>query len=436
MSILSGKKFNKSLILALVLFFLLFGKTFADVLDDLDKKIDDSQKQLEDLANQKDAYLSAIKVTKENANSLTNEISLLDNQILSLEVDIKSYETDINKTSLEIKKLGIEIEDREKQILMQRETLKRILLTIDDYDNKSTLEIMLENDSVSGFFDEVFYTATVQEKIQTIVENIRADKEKMEKSKIEETAKQNKLQSLKLILVDKKTTLSTEKDAQKQLLEKTKGEEKRYQRLLSDIMAQREQILGDIDDLRSQKAAELEKIRQQQLHPKNSATALSWYWAQTDPRWAETSIGLSNSQMKNYGCAVAALAMVFKYYSIDIDPGVLARQPIFYYDLIKWPAEWRFLDLVVNTAHKGVDWKRVDKEIKEGHPVIVFIRANKKNAGHYVVIFAKDEKDYIVNDPMPWDGVSGANMYLSSTREYLGKIYDTTTTVDQMVIYH
>ncbi len=436
MSRFNGKKLKKTFIIALILFFLLFGKTFADVLDDLDKKIDDSQKQLEDLANQKDAYLSAIKVTKENANSLANEISLLDNQILSLEVDIKSYETDINKTSLEIKKLGLEIEDREKQILMQRETLKSILLTIDDYDNKSTLEIMLENDSVSGFFDEVFYTTAVQEKIQTLVDNIHADKEKMEKSKIEETAKQNKLQSLKLILVDKKTTLSAEKNAQKQLLEKTKGEEKRYQRLLSDIMAQREQILGDIEDLRSQKAEELEKIRQRQLHPKSSTAALSWYWAQTDPRWGETVIGLSNSKMKNYGCAVAALAMLFKYHSIDIDPGILARQPIFYYDLIKWPAEWRFLDLIVNTSHKGVDWKRVDKEISEGHPVIVFIRANKKNAGHYVVIFAKDEKDYIVNDPMPWDGISGANMYLSSTREYLGKIYDTTTTVDQMVVYH
>ncbi len=436
MSIVIGKKLKKLFIITSLLFFLLVGKTFADVVEEIDKKIDDSQKQLEELAEQKEAYMAAIKATQENVNSLANESTLLNNQILALENDIKSFEIDINKTGLEIKKLGLEIEDKEQQILRQRKTLKSILVTIDRNDNKSTLEIMLENNNISEFLDQVFYTETVQEKIQDLTDKIRADKKFLEQSKIEQTAKKNKLESLKLTLVDKKINLAAENEVKKELLEKTKGEEKRYKKLLGDIVAQREQILGDIEELRQQKSEELEKIRLRQLRPKDSSSALSWYWAQTDPRWGETNIGLSNSQMKNFGCAVASLAMVFKYYGIEVDPGILARQPIFYYDLIKWPAKWRFLDLAVNTAHKGVDWKRVDKELKEGNPIIVFIRADKKNAGHYVVIFSKDEKDYIVNDPMPWDGVSGANMYLSSTREYLGKIYDTTTTVDQMVIYH
>jgi ABC-type bacteriocin/lantibiotic exporter with double-glycine peptidase domain len=134
--------------------------------------------------------------------------------------------------------------------------------------------------------------------------------------------------------------------------------------------------------------------------------------------------------MKNYGCAVAALAMVFKYHNEDITPGKLAKQPLFSFDLIKWPATWRSISLVANEARQKVNWTKVDENIKNGYPVIVFVRAVGKSGGHYVVVFAKDSRGYIVNDPM-W----GSNIYLNSTRENIGTLYETTTSVEQMILY-
>ena len=74
----------------------------------------------------------------------------------------------------------------------------------------------------------------------------------------------------------------------------------------------------------------------------------------------------------------------------------------------------------------------MDKEIKAGNPVIIFIRANGRGAGHYVVVHNKDSKGrYIVHDPY-W----GANLFLDSTRENISTLYGSSTSIDQMIIYH
>jgi hypothetical protein len=245
-------------------------------------------------------------------------------------------------------------------------------------------------------------------------------------------AKKNELGELKENLEKQKATLENEKKSKEILLEQTKGQERTYQNLLARIKEQKNSILGDIDRLMKEKQKELARIKALQTKPKTGLASDGWYFAQTNPLWASDTIGFSNSLMRNYGCAIACVAMVFKYHSIDIDPGYLARQPIFYYDLIVWPKQWRFLDLVVNTYHQGVDWKRIDKEIASGHPVIVFVSADGRNGGHYVVIHSKDATGrYVVHDPI-W----GPNIYLDSTEQNIGILYGTTTTIDQAIIYH
>ena len=82
------------------------------------------------------------------------------------------------------------------------------------------------------------------------------------------------------------------------------------------------------------------------------------------------------------------------------------------------------------------NWNEIDRQLAGGHPVIVFIRALGKGAGHYVVIHSKDATDYIVHDPVMWNGQSGANIYLSTTRKYIESIYKTNTVVDQMIVYN
>ena len=90
------------------------------------------------------------------------------------------------------------------------------------------------------------------------------------------------------------------------------------------------------------------------------------------------------------------------------------------------------VDLVSSTGHGNVSWSKIDSEIKNDHPVIVYIKKSNGRGGHYVVITGKDSKDYIVHDPY-----FGSNLYLGTSRALVGKLgIDSKTVVDQMIIYH
>jgi hypothetical protein len=189
----------------------------------------------------------------------------------------------------------------------------------------------------------------------------------------------------------------------------------------------------------SEKQAEIAKIAAESNRPATAASTI-WYYSQNDSRWKSDSIGVSNSTINDYGCALTSVAMVFRYHGIDITPKVLARQPIFVRDLISWPTQWRFLNLDYNSFHKSggleqSDWDRIDQEIAAGNPVIVFINALGRSGGHYVVIHSKDARGYVVHDPVMWNGESGANIYLATTRKYIEAVYRTNTIIDQVIIY-
>jgi len=226
--------------------------------------------------------------------------------------------------------------------------------------------------------------------------------------------------------------LDGEQTTKEQLLADTNGEEQKYQQLLQRVEQQKQGLLGDIDELSQQKSSDLAAVEATLKKPKSGLASTSWYFNQRDSRWGDQGIGYSNTLMKSYGCAVTAVAMVFNYHGENINPGTLAKQPIFSHDLIVWPKSWKGINLASSNAHGNIDWNVIDTEIKNKNPVIVFVRSTKRGAGHYVVIHDKDKNgDYVVHDPY-W----GANIFLSSTRAYVGALYGSGTTVDQMIIYH
>ena len=202
--------------------------------------------------------------------------------------------------------------------------------------------------------------------------------------------------------------------------------------MLTRVEEQRQTILGDIGDLSLQKEGELSDARAHQKRPKSGLASTSWYFSQRDSRWGSDNIGLSRTKMENYGCAVTSVAMVLRYHGVSIDPGFLAKQKIFSHDLIVWPSSWQGIERIGSTAHGNIDWDVIDDELKRDNVVIVFIRANGRGAGHYVVVHHKDKEGrYIDHDPY-W----GPNIFLDSTRENIGILYSSGTSIDQMIVYH
>ncbi len=402
----------------------------ADQVTELESQIAEWQKKWQILEDQRQEYLKSVKEKRSTAANLENQIALINGEIKFTETNIKQTEAKLAQVSLEIEKSNKEIMVKQSDISREKEILSVLFRELYKNGNDNIIKVLVENDNLSDVIDDASNLVQIQGKINTILIDLKNAKERVEWQRQEQISKKEEFDTLKINLAQENLELAAGRASKKSLMDKTRGEKSKYEDLLKRVNEQRNEILGNIEELQEQKAKELARIQSKQLLPAPNPVATLWHYYQTDPRWGNDYIGFSKSTMKSYGCAIASLAMVFKYYNVNITPGQLARQPIFYYDLIKWPATWRGVNLITNEARQPVNWSKVDVNIKNGNPVLVFVRAVGKKAGHYVVVFAKDSRGYIVNDPM-W----GSNIYLDSTRQNIGTLYDTSTVVEQMILY-
>jgi hypothetical protein len=349
-----------------------------------------------------------------------------------LELDISKLQQDIDKTSGEINVLTGRIEEKEKDIERKKEILSGVIQAYYETNQDSLVEFFLRGTKLSDFLSQSDYASQTGVKVDEVLSSVVSARDDLDKSRKTLQKKNDEQKERQGKIAEKKYGLDNEQTSKEQLLSQTQGEEQKYQDLLARVEEQKQELLGDIDELSSEKSSELAAVESTLEKPKSGLASASWYFNQKDSRWGDQHIGFSNTLMKSYGCAVTAVSMVFRFHGIDINPGTLAQQPIFYHDLIVWPEQWKGLKLVSSRLHGNIDWNVVDGEIKKNNPVIVFVKSSKRGAGHYVVVHSKDKDGkYIVHDPY-W----GSNIFLDSTRSYVGALYGSGTVIDQMIIYH
>ena len=127
---------------------------------------------------------------------------------------------------------------------------------------------------------------------------------------------------------------------------------------------------------------------------------------QGDDKWRDDPLGgiEANGTLGGEGCAVAAAAMVFKFYGIDTDPQQLnwfltatdgfTEQGWLYWDRAAWFAP----DRVRHVYEDLPSYQLIDSNLSHGNPVIVRVRLGS-GITHFVVIAGKDGFDYLIADP-------------------------------------
>lgn len=127
---------------------------------------------------------------------------------------------------------------------------------------------------------------------------------------------------------------------------------------------------------------------------------------QSDEKWCDDPLGgvPENGTLGGQGCAVAAAAMVFKFYGIDIDPQQLnwfltsadgyTESGWIYWDRAAWFAPNRVRHIYEDLP----SYQLIDSNLARGNPVIVRVHL-KSGITHFVVIAGKDGFDYLVRDP-------------------------------------
>jgi len=165
---------------------------------------------------------------------------------------------------------------------------------------------------------------------------------------------------------------------------------------------------------------------------------------QADEKWSDDPLGgiEANGTLGGEGCAVAAAAMVFKFYGIQVDPqqlnwfltnvGGYTEQGWLYWDRAAWFAP----DRVRHVYEDLASYQLIDSNLSRGNPVIVRVRLPNRIT-HFVVLAGKDGFDYLVQDP---GGGSVKGLYplreLGSDIEALRFYEPITTANSQLVTKH
>jgi Peptidase_C39 like family len=127
---------------------------------------------------------------------------------------------------------------------------------------------------------------------------------------------------------------------------------------------------------------------------------------QGDEKWSDDPLGgvPGNGTLGGEGCAVAAAAMVFNFYGVNVDPqelnwyltsvGGYTDRGWIYWDRAAWYAPDR-----IHYAYEDLpSYRLIDSNLARGNPVIVRVRL-RNGITHFVVIAGKDGFDYLIRDP-------------------------------------
>jgi len=163
---------------------------------------------------------------------LNSQASTLKNKIAQLQVEITTAANKIKLTKLKINELEKEIEATEQELARQKKLLKHTLVTLYKEGNITTIELLASSDSYTDFINQQEYLSRMKDRVHDSVEKVDALKAKLETEKEKQDALLLEQQTQRDIIAEKK-------NEQQRTLERTEGEEARYQAIQEDLIAQK-----------------------------------------------------------------------------------------------------------------------------------------------------------------------------------------------------
>jgi len=374
-------------------------------------------------------YEDLIKLKNKQQSALADQLDNINSEQAKTLTQLQTAQAQVQTLQQQIDSLEQDIKDKEALMELQKKMLAGFMQSYYEYDQQDVLPIVLTDKNFSDIFNQTDYLEQSGSKVSSALAEILAIRQSLRDNQEALIQKKTASDNAKSDLIDKKDSLQATENQKTDLLVQTQGEEEKYKQLLARVETQKQELFdfsaaSNLDDVSSSV--------KNYPSPSDNLASTSWYFSQKDSRWGDKKIGNSKTLMKDYGCAVTAIAMVFREKGASIDPGKLASQKIYSYDLINWPATWSpGISLASSTGHGNISWSTIDAQIKKGNPVIVYIKRSR-GGGHYVVVTGKDKKDYIVHDPY-----FGSNLYLSTSKSLVGKLgTNSSVSIDQMIVYN
>lgn len=199
-------------------------------------ELDKAEKEIKELGIQ-------LKSKQSEAVSIARDKAVLELQTKQAQLKIKAYEYSIAKLGKDITLKENNIQNLNKRINRGKEGLSEMIIRSRELDDFSLVEILLAQENISGFFQDIDAYGSIQSRIKDEISIINKNKELTEKEKRTLGEKQ-----------DEEYDSKYEIEAQKKVIEKANAEK---QRLLNLNKKDQAAYQGTI----AQKNAEANRIR-------------------------------------------------------------------------------------------------------------------------------------------------------------------------------
>jgi len=221
----------------------------ASLVDDLQAQINQKEQEIKQLEAQAAQYQKDLQGTQSQKNTLNNQLATIASRIKALQGEISVTTSKISATSLKIESLGLDIDLKQDEIDKKRKEISDLIQVLAEHDRESLMEIILTQDNLSDFINQIHYMESVQESIQTNITELQSIKKEMETQKTSAEIQKNQLAVLRNQLTGQKSIVDSEKQEKNYLLTQTKGQEKQYQVLLNDTLRKQQEVEQQIFDL-------------------------------------------------------------------------------------------------------------------------------------------------------------------------------------------
>ena len=241
-------------------------------MDDLRNKIQERNKQIEDLQKDIVNYQQQVETTGKEAKTLTGAVQKLELTEKKLTTDIKVTENKIVATALTIEKLGLEIGDKEKTIARREEVLRQSLRTLQRMQQDSELENLFLYNDLGEMWETISSTAQFQDQVRVDMDELRTLRTELTTNKQAKEGQKRNLQAQRGELSDKKKITELTKAEKAELLKETKNRETLYKKTLAEKTTLRDAVAKELLQFESELRLQIDP----KSVPQAGTTILAW----------------------------------------------------------------------------------------------------------------------------------------------------------------
>ena len=204
-------------------------------LAEISRQIEDIKKKIDAEERRKSSLLSQLSQTRFQKNLLKKEIAL--------------NQTKLNKANLELSALEKKIPSIQAKLEKEKQTVKKILVTLYKHGKIDYFELMLKVKNASHFLTENKHLSTLAKHQEKIISDYFSTLNQLKQSLSKAEKKKEEINSLILSSEQKKQQLTAQEKKHQDLINKINNHKETYQKTIKELQERAEQLKNLMEKL-------------------------------------------------------------------------------------------------------------------------------------------------------------------------------------------